>query len=128
MRELCDELCPEDGVDDKVLRKQRSREDHDGPDQRTRRLCGQVRKVVEAALASADDERLWGLAVTVVEPAPDASCLRVGVWLPEPEADVPGILARLQAAKGWLRSEVARVVVRKRTPELTFVWRDGGAT
>jgi len=39
-----------------------------------------------------------------------------------PDLD-PGLaLARLSAAKGWLRSEISTMIHRKRTPDLVFLW------
>jgi ribosome-binding factor A len=65
---------------------------------------------------------LRSLKVVSVTPAPDASRLLVTVEpVPPAGAADPGlVLARLGRASGWLRSEVAAAVTRKRAPVLTF--------
>jgi ribosome-binding factor A len=91
-------------------------------------LCAQVQRAIEDALAcELDDERLAGLWVVRVEPAPDLSLLRV--WLacaPDRGSPEPAlVLARLAAAQGVLRAEVAAAIHRKRVPALTFaLWAE----
>ena len=92
-------------------------------------LCAQVQRAIDDALAcELDDELLAGLWVVRVEPAPDVSLLRV--WLARgPDRapfDVDDVLARLAAAHGVLRAEVAAAIHRKRVPALTFALEPEG--
>lgn len=125
MRELCDELAPDDGVDPRQLKHERAQQARKGDKTRkTHQLCGQVARAIKLCLGSSSDGVLSQLVVTLVEPAPDVSRVRVIVTC-DPGADVdPGdALARLQHASGWLRSEVALAIHRKKTPGLTFGWK-----
>jgi ribosome-binding factor A len=65
---------------------------------------------------------LQNLLVAEVTPAPDASQLLV-VLTPAPGSPpLTGevVDAALRAAAGWLRTEVAAAITRKRAPKLTF--------
>jgi ribosome-binding factor A len=90
------------------------------------RAIGPLRREIERtlsyALAAARDPRLRDLAIVGVEPAPDASCFEVTVAAGEPlDAEArAAVAASLDAARGELRSEIARSLQRKRTPELRF--------
>jgi ribosome-binding factor A len=111
-------------------------------DQKARQLCRQVYRTLSVALPGCGDDVLQDLTVVAVDPAPDAGHLLVTVSLgsasgggggddrggrdsndlagdgvPAPGWDV---LARLAGAAGRLRAEVARDIVRKRAPELSF--------
>jgi ribosome-binding factor A len=86
-------------------------------------LCKQVERAVSVTLASEWlDEALVGACVAAVDPAPDASRLRVVVLLaPGRELDAIGpARAALQAASAEFRAEVARSIHRKRVPEIVF--------
>ena len=48
--------------------------------------------------------------------------LRVWVAAHDPAISPAQALARLQAARSWLRSEVAAAISRRRVPDLTFEW------
>ena len=93
---------------------------------RAERAIGPLRREIERtltyALAAARDPRLRDLVILGVDPAPDASCFQVTVAAPEPlTPDARAALAaRLDGARGELRSEIARSLQRKRTPELRF--------
>jgi ribosome-binding factor A len=86
-------------------------------------LCKQVERAVSVTLASEWlDDALVGACVASVDPAPDASRLRVVVLL-APGRDVDAIgpaRAALQAAGAEFRAEVARSIHRKRVPEVVF--------
>ncbi len=59
-----------------------------------------------------------------VTPHPDASRLRVVVTGQNEVVAEPDVaLTRLRRASGWLRTEVAEAIHRKRVPELVFDWR-----
>jgi ribosome-binding factor A len=68
------------------------------------------------------DASLQGFYVDGVEPAPNASRLLVVLrqWDHARGFDLADILQRLAAAKGYWRSEVARAINRKKTPDLVF--------
>jgi hypothetical protein len=99
-RELCAELGPDDGLDPRTRPGRR--------DARTNirdlRLCGEVARILSLELD--------GIVVERVEPAPDASRLRV--WIRA--EDLP-IVERQRAR---LRAAVAAAIRRKRAPDLVF--------
>ena len=92
-------------------------------DRKALQLCGQVRRTLSLAFSGElADPVLQTLEVDAVVPAPDASRLLVRVRLPiapTPQI-VVDVLERLGHARGRLRHEIARDIVRKRVPELTF--------
>ena len=101
-------------------------------------LCQQISEALSLAFACSADATLRDLSVVSVGPAPDASRLLVTVngsddtgqapsaGLSEDERDYvrerqhDQILDKLQTARGYLRSEVAGAIHRKRTPDLSF--------
>jgi ribosome-binding factor A len=98
------------------------------------RAIGPLRREIERtliyALAAARDPRLRELTIVGVDPAPDASCFQITVAAPEPLAPdaYAALAASLDAARGELRSEIARSLQRKRTPELRFAIGTAGLT
>ncbi len=103
--------------------------DPSGGNRKLSQLCQQVFEALTYALMGSADEALRVLAVVSVVPAPDASRLLVTIRPSEvPVGMSPdelirradSILERLGRARGYLRSEVAASIHRKRTPELTF--------
>lgn len=94
-----------------------------GHDHKLEQLCSQVFEVVSSAFAELRDEVLANLTVVEVRPGPDASRLVVLLTqMGEPQAGtgVDDIMVRLERVRGFLRSEVASAIHRKRTPELRF--------
>jgi ribosome-binding factor A len=83
-------------------------------------LCRQVQRRLDLALAELDDPLLQGLWIQSVVQEPGGRALLVEVVVPDLAA-VASTLARLEAARGHLRSEVAAAIHRKRTPHLQFV-------
>ncbi len=84
-----------------------------------RQLCRQVQEAVSEALAGLDDDVLQDVWVMAVETAPDAGRLAVIVQVSQgtrPEEAA----ARLEKVAGYLRSEVAGAITRKRVPTLMF--------
>jgi len=71
-----------------------------------------------------EDERLNKLMILSVEPAPNASRLQI---IATTEGDPEAASNALQHARGFLRSEVARALQRKRAPELVFAVLPSGA-
>lgn len=89
-------------------------------DHKTLRLCRQVLEALQIALAGeCGDEVLQQLFVASVDPAADPSKLAVTVELP---ADVSPVdaFARLEKARGLLRTLVAQAISRKKVPDLVF--------
>ena len=123
-RPPCSSLHPDDGIDPRRLSRDPAPA---GPDRATLRLCGQVARLLSLILPDLDPEgALAGAYVVGVEPAPDASRLRVRLALLEPASDPGPLLARLDAASGQLRVEVAAGVHRRRAPDLVFEVDAGG--
>jgi len=90
---------------------------------KTMQLCKQVERAASVTLASEWlDDTLVGASVVSVDPAPDASRLRVVVLLaPGRGGDALGAArAALQAASREFRAEMARSIHRKRVPEVAF--------
>jgi len=101
-------------------------------DWRDHRLAGAVRRAVQMGLADCGDPLLQALVVERVAPGPRGTrgVLRVEVSGAGVTGEAAALLpARLAAVGPRLRSEVARAVHRKRTPNLVFaVVPPGGAT
>ncbi|MBI1853665.1 MAG: ribosome-binding factor A [Planctomycetes bacterium] len=93
------------------------------PDRKVLRLCGQVARSLGIALAgSCADEILRDLVVVSVVPAPDATRLAVTLRFGGPDAvvDLDDVLERLAGAAGFLRSEIASAIERRKVPQLAF--------
>lgn len=93
------------------------------PDRKTLQMCSQVQRTLDQVLSGElGDDRLRDLYVSQVVPAPDAHCLMVSVsplgFAKDFQPQV--VLARLAECTGRLRSELARAINRKKTPELMF--------
>ena len=92
-----------------------------GRGRKTLQLCAQVADTLQQLLAEVADPLIQSLQVIEVRPAPDASQLLVLVApLAGALIDTPETEAALNCASGWLRSEVAAAVHRKRAPRLRF--------
>ena len=90
-------------------------------DRKARQLCDQVRRTLEFALEwECDAELLEGIWIASVDPAPDASRLRVTIEVPEGR-DPAAVLEGLERLRPRLRSETARAITRKRAPDFFFV-------
>jgi ribosome-binding factor A len=93
-------------------------------DRKTLQLCGQVRDTLNYVLTGElDDDVLRNVYVDEVRPAPDASRLLVSVC-PLDAADMARaelILQKLHIFAPRIRSEVARSIHRRKTPELSYV-------
>jgi hypothetical protein len=89
-------------------------------------LCKQVERSATATLASeCDSAALVGAAIASVEPAPDASRLRVTVVLVQGKNadDLADARASLMRSAPAFREDVGRTIHRKRVPEIVFdVW------
>ena len=132
MRAVCDEIGPDDGVDPREVARAKMKQHRSlnpapakDPGRKARQLGRQVAETLDAVLAGdSRDELLRELRVVSVVPAPDASRLLVTV-APRSRGDSERfepaeILARLANASGWLRTEVAAAVTRRKAPVLSF--------
>jgi ribosome-binding factor A len=102
------------------LRERQPRQD---TGRKARQLCRQVADTLGLVLAGeCQDEVLQNLLVLAVDPAPDASRLLVtlGLDLADGTVTPADVLSRLDRAAGWLRSEIATAIHRKRTPQLAY--------
>ena len=118
----CAELREDDGVrardlfDNELKQKTRDR-------RKDRQLCKQVFQILSLELACLQ-HLPWARDVYVhsVEPAPDASRLRVAVWFYTPVRpwEAAEALGRLQAMTTRLRLVVGEAICRKKVPELIF--------
>ncbi|MBM4089617.1 MAG: ribosome-binding factor A [Planctomycetes bacterium] len=120
MQSLAAEVHPDDGIDPRELARG---ETPRKADRKTRQLCAQVAETLSLVLSGDfGDGVLQSLQVVAVDPAPDASQLVVTVRaaLPGETADPAGVLRRLEAVAGKLRSEVAAAITRKKAPKLVF--------
>lgn len=82
-------------------------------------VAGEVRRTIDMVLAESTDGRLTGAYVAEVTPAPDASRLLVVIEVPA-GTDVDAAHQMLGEMHGFLRSEVAGAIDRRKTPELFF--------
>lgn len=92
-------------------------------DNKVSQLCEQIADAIGyALLCECDDPLLSQLVVAAVEPAPSVRRVRVVVYpsIWGDEFDPDAVNRRLDRARGFLRSEVASSIHRKRTPELQF--------
>lgn len=116
----CDKIYEDDGIDPRLSRKNvyQTKKSNRGY-----RLCKQVSDVLSILFSGAcSDERLCGLGIKSVEPAPDTSCLRITVFplYSTPQPDPEAIISFLKSAKSFLRKEVASEISRRRVPDFSF--------
>ena len=117
----CDVLNEDDQVDPRqyfAIGNRGKRENH-----KTKRLCRQVAQTLDLVLSGeCRNEKLQGLHVLSVDPAPDATQLSVTLLTDGPctESEKTEILSLLSVLRGRLRSEVAAAISRKKTPNLLF--------
>lgn len=119
-RPVSDHVREGDGVDPRRFfgRSSRPRDEH-----RLGRLCSEVARIAAGFLVFEDLGEASG-AVDVLEavPAPDASRLEVRIGVPAglaPDAR-ERLRAALEAERLPLRAEIARVVNRRRAPDVVF--------
>jgi ribosome-binding factor A len=88
-------------------------------DHKTLRLCRQVLEALQIGLAGCADDVLQQVFIASVDPGADPSRLEVTVELP-PDLGPADAIARLEGAKGLLRSLAAESISRKKVPDLVF--------
>ncbi len=117
----CAELHEDDGIDPRFIRKKRYNEKKHNF--QNIRLCKQIERALSLLFAGGSgDERLTGIGVESVKPAPNMSCLMVTVFpvFRDPEPDPDMLIFSLESAKKHLRYEVAAEIRRKRMPDFRF--------
>ena len=114
---LCAEIRPEDGVDPKtLLHKSTRKKTH----HKTHQVCKQAEKTLNLVLAESTESLLRELVVYAVVPNPDSAHLLVVIEAPFISLDENEVLEALQRAEGRLRTAIATVINRKRTPQISF--------
>src|SRR5579862_2854687 len=89
-------------------------------DVKARRLCRQVAEALQAGLSGeCADEVLQQVSVCSVAPSTESSRLIVTVSVPD-ATNPAEALARLEGARGLLRTLVATAIHRKKVPDLAF--------
>lgn len=117
---LCADLHADDGPPEH--RRAESRDEH-SDDRKTMQLCAQVRRALHGVIPLPGSAFFDGFVVETVEPAPDVSRLRVVISVPLSCAhSVASIRGRLSGMAGFVRSEIAPQISRKRVPLLTFTF------
>jgi ribosome-binding factor A len=87
---------------------------------KTLQLCRQVERALMFVLSDSDDDVLRDLMIVAVEPAPHAGRLLVTTAPLYEKIDPIDATTRLQAARGWLRTEIAASIHRRKVPDLLF--------
>jgi ribosome-binding factor A len=114
----CSGIGPDDGVDPRYDRPVDPRK---VPNRKALQLCGQVADTLALVLGECGDDVLRDLRVVSVAPAPTSARLLVTVARAAgAEEEVDQLAARLEQARGKLRSEIAAAVHRRKAPDLTF--------
>lgn len=89
-------------------------------DHKTLRLCRQVLEALQMGVSGhCGDDVLQQVFIAAVEPGADPSRLEVTVELSEGVSPADA-MARLQKARGLLRSLAAEAISRKKVPDLVF--------
>ena len=119
----CDSIGPEDGLDPRYDKQADPRK---VPNRKALQLCGQVADTLALVLAECSDDLLPDLRVVSVKPAPTSARLLVTLArAPGFTAEIQELAARLERARGKLRSEIASVIHRRKTPDMIFRVIDG---
>lgn len=93
---------------------------HAGRQTRGDQLCAQVADALTLSLATASNAVLRDLVVVGVTPRRGAACLEIVLEAPS-ELDPRLVELHVKRAVGWLRSEIADAIERKRVPELVVI-------
>lgn len=121
--DLADELTLDDGQDPKQFFDRRTWNDRSRQaGRKALQLCEQVRVSLHGVLAACADDVVRDLQVLTVLPAPHSGRLQIAVAIPAvaDAIDRETVQTRLRAVGGWIRSEVASAIHRRKVPEL--VW------
>ena len=121
MLKLCGSICEDDGRDPREVygtKIDRTKND----EYRHQRLCQQVARTLALVLPESKVELVRELKIDGVVPRRDKAVLTVKIAVPnwEDRNQQNGLLELMKAQEGWLRSEVAAAISRKRVPRLAF--------
>lgn len=117
--ELCGSLGDEDTKSPKEFHQKKTYKKRLG--HKNLQLCEQVGRTLMLVLPESKEERIRDLIVERVRLGKNAGGLRVELRQPDvTPVESRDLLALLRAEEGWLRSEVANAITRKRVPRLTF--------
>jgi ribosome-binding factor A len=97
---------------------------------KAQQLCAQVAETLGQLIGGeGGDEILQALCLIEVSPAPDASQMLVvvGPALGAATLREDEVQQALDRASGWLRTEIAAAITRKRAPRLVFRYLPGNA-
>lgn len=117
LRDLCAHPAEEDGLDPRRDRNDNSRSKANRKDLS---LCKQAMRALDLELASWPQAIDIGLMIVSVEPAPDASCLRVYLAWTEAQLGRTEVLSLVGTRAPSLRAAVSHAITRKRAPRLDF--------
>ncbi len=119
MLEFCGSLSDEDGLnprDDQSIHINRKQ---DTSVYRQRRLCRQITETLMLAISDAPDPLVANAKVLLVRPRKANKSVTVRVAVTD-DVDQRLLQERLKGCEGWLRSEIAAAISRKRVPRLIF--------
>jgi len=111
-----------------LFRKYMSSNQHGRVDRKTMQLCRQIQKALLYAFSSTGCDVVASLMVEEVTPAPNASRLLVVVSSLDGDLNAAEAISALAKVAPKLRQEVSAAINRRKTPELSFHFRDNDAT
>ena len=123
MQKYCGSTGEDDFIDPRTFHEITAHSsDHEA---RRLRLCGQVARTLRSVLPESADALVREIEVQTVEPQGGKNTLRVVVRLPadlnsDKRVTMRELLQTLRRQEGWLRSEIASAITRKRVPRLSF--------
>ena len=120
MLKLCGSICADDGRDPKEFHE--TSVDRKNDQHRHQRLCQQVARTLALVLPESVSEPLRELRIDRVVEGRNRSVLTVKIEVPEEVGydQRNELLKLLRLQEGWLRSEVAAAITRKRVPRFAF--------
>ncbi len=110
----CDDIREGDGVDPKL----EVHPPRNISNRKALQLCSQVSSALSMAFAESTNNVVRDLQIESVLPAPDSTQLLVTVNCNGMMAN--DVLENLNIVSGWLRSEVAKAICRKRVPQIKY--------
>lgn len=120
MTKLCGSICEDDGRDPREFHETKI-ERKESDQYRHERLCQQVAHTLALVLPESVEEPIRHLQINSVVCGQNTSVLKVKLALPNCNHEQQtALLESLKSQEGWLRSEVAAAITRKRVPRLAF--------
>jgi ribosome-binding factor A len=116
----------DDGADPREFFKKEGSNSKAG--RKAQQLCAQIADTLQQLLGGeCGDDVLQALCLLDVSPAPDASQMLVvvGPALGAAPLREEEVQAALDHASGWLRTQIAAAITRKRAPRLVFRYLPG---